>query len=53
MFLARLRAAGLIGQPATDLEKRAKTSPDAVAKLVESAIVKRKAYKPVGGKAER
>lgn len=57
--LARLDAlgdcasCGLIGRPAAQLEKRAQTDPGAVNKLLASAIEKRRAFKPAGGKAAR
>jgi hypothetical protein len=44
---------GLIGRPQAELERRAQANPEAVKKLLSGAIAKRKAYKPVGGKAER
>lgn len=44
---------GLIGRPASELEKKAQTDPDGVNRLIAGAIQKRKAYKPVGGKADR
>ena len=44
---------GLIGRRAAELEKRARTDPDAVKALLASAIAKRQAFKPVGGKAGR
>jgi hypothetical protein len=37
---------GLIGRPATELERRAATDPERVAKLLEGAIAKRRAYAP-------
>jgi hypothetical protein len=37
---------GLIGRPATELERRATTDPDKVTKLLEGAIAKRRAYQP-------
>jgi len=42
---------GLIGRPATDLERRAQSDPDGVERLLREAIARRQAYKPV--KAER
>ncbi len=38
---------GLIGRPAAELERRAQTDPDGVAKLLRGAIGKRKAFKPL------
>ena len=38
---------GLIGRPATDLERRAQNDPAGVERLVAGAIAKRKAYRPV------
>jgi len=37
---------GLIGRPAGELERRAVTDPDRVAKLLSGAIAKRRAYAP-------
>ena len=37
---------GLIGRPAAELERRAATDPDRVAKLLTTAIAKRRAYTP-------
>jgi hypothetical protein len=37
---------GLIGRPATELERRAASDPDRVNKLLEGAIAKRRAYTP-------
>ena len=37
---------GLIGRPATELERLAATDPERVAKLLEGAIAKRRAYAP-------
>ena len=37
---------GLIGRPAAELERRATSDPDRVAKLLGSAIAKRRAYTP-------
>ncbi len=44
---------GLIGRPTGELRRRAQVNPDAVNKLLSGAIQKRKAYKPIGGKAGR
>jgi hypothetical protein len=44
---------GLIGRPAAELERRAETDPDGVAKLLRAAIDKRKAFKPVGARGEK
>ena len=37
---------GLIGRPPTELERRAASDPDRVAKLLEGAIAKRRGYTP-------
>jgi hypothetical protein len=37
---------GLIGRPAAELERRAASDPDRVAKLLGGAIAKRRAYTP-------
>jgi hypothetical protein len=37
---------GLIGRPAVELERRAASDPDRVAKLLSGAIAKRRAYTP-------
>ena len=37
---------GLIGRPATELERRAASDADRVAKLLSGAIAKRRAYTP-------
>ena len=37
---------GLIGRPATELERRGQTDPDRVTVLLGGAIAKRRAYKP-------
>lgn len=37
---------GLIGRPATELERRAATDPERVAKLLEAAIARRRAFTP-------
>jgi hypothetical protein len=41
---------GLIGRPAAELERRAKTDPDGTAKLLRGAIEKRNNFKPVGAR---
>ena len=41
---------GLIGRPASELERRAQSDPDGTGKLLRSAIEKRKSFKPVGAK---
>ncbi len=38
---------GLIGRPAAELDRRAQTDPDGVAKLLRGAIERRKAFKPL------
>lgn len=38
---------GLIGRPATDLERRAVSDPEGVEKTVRSAVELRRAYQPV------
>ena len=37
---------GLIGRPAAELERRAASDPERVAKLLSGAIAKRRAYTP-------
>jgi len=37
---------GLIGRPAAELERRAVSDPDRMAKLLSGAIAKRRAYTP-------
>ena len=44
---------GLIGRPASELERRAQTDPEGTAKLLRAAIDKRKNFKPVGAKGEK
>jgi hypothetical protein len=44
---------GLIGRPASELERRAQTDPEGTSKLLRSAIDKRKSFKPVGAKGEK
>lgn len=44
---------GLIGRPPAEIEKRARTNVEAANKLLATAIQRRKAYRPVGGKADR
>ena len=39
---------GLIGRPAAELERRAETDPEGIAKLLQAAIERRKAYRPAG-----
>ena len=41
---------GLIGRPASELERRAQSDPVGTDKLLRSAIEKRKSFKPVGAK---
>jgi hypothetical protein len=44
---------GLIGRPASELERRAQTDPEATSKLLRAAIDKRKSFKPVGARGEK
>lgn len=44
---------GLIGRPASELERRAETDPEGVGKLLRAAIDKRKSFKPVGARGEK
>ncbi|TME64114.1 MAG: hypothetical protein E6I51_02860 [Chloroflexi bacterium] len=44
---------GLIGRPASELERRAQTDADGTAKLLRTAIDKRKSFKPVGARGEK
>jgi len=44
---------GLIGRPASELERRAQTDPEGTSKLLRAAIEKRKNFKPVGAKGEK
>lgn len=44
---------GLIGRPASELERRAETDPEGVGKLLRTAIDKRKNFKPVGTRGEK
>lgn len=44
---------GLIGRPATELERRAQTDPEGTAKLLRTAIDKRKNFKPVSARGEK
>jgi hypothetical protein len=44
---------GLIGRPASELERRAETDPDGTSKLLRAAIEKRKNFKPVGARGEK
>ena len=44
---------GLIGRPATELERRAQSDPEGVSKLLRTAIEKRKSFKPVGARGEK
>lgn len=39
---------GLIGRPASELERRAQSDPAGVSKLLAAAIAKRKSYRPAG-----
>jgi hypothetical protein len=41
---------GLIGRPASELERRAQTDPEGVSQLLQAAIEKRKSFKPVGAR---
>ncbi len=41
---------GLIGRPASELERRAQSDPGGTGKLLRAAIEKRKSFKPVGAK---
>jgi hypothetical protein len=44
---------GLIGRPASELERRAQSDPEGVSKLLRAAIEKRKNFKPVGTRGEK
>jgi hypothetical protein len=44
---------GLIGRPASELERRAQSDPEGVGKLLRTAIEKRKNFKPVGTRGEK
>ena len=44
---------GLIGRPASELERRAQTDPEGTGKLLRAAIDKRKNFKPVGAKGDK
>jgi hypothetical protein len=44
---------GLIGRPASELERRAQTDPEGTSKLLRAAIEKRKNFKPVGARGEK
>ena len=44
---------GLVGRPATELERRAQSDPEGVNKLLRAAIDKRKNFKPVGVRGEK
>jgi hypothetical protein len=44
---------GLIGRPASELERRAETDPEGTSKLLLAAIEKRKSFKPVGARGEK
>ena len=44
---------GLIGRPASELERRAQSDPEGVSKLLSTAIEKRKNFKPVGARGEK
>ena len=44
---------GLIGRPASELERRAQTDPEGTTKLLRTAIDKRRNFKPVGARGEK
>jgi hypothetical protein len=44
---------GLIGRPASELERRAETDPEGTGKLLRAAIEKRKNFKPIGSRGEK
>jgi hypothetical protein len=44
---------GLIGRPASELERRAETDPEGTGKLLRAAIEKRKNFKPVGARGDK
>ncbi|HEY8732394.1 MAG TPA: hypothetical protein VIN69_10535 [Candidatus Limnocylindria bacterium] len=44
---------GLIGRPATELERRAATDPERVGTLLTAAIAKRRGYTPAGRASAR
>ena len=43
---------GVIGRSEGELAQRAKTDPDGIAKVLTTAIARRKAYKPLGREAK-
>jgi hypothetical protein len=44
---------GLIGRPASELERRAQTDSEGTSKLLRTAIEKRKNFKPVGARGDK
>ena len=44
---------GLIGRPASELQRRAQTDPEGTSKLLRAAIEKRRSFRPAGARGEK